>query len=203
MKQLSLSAILLVLAGPAFAGGATQYRPQPQQPVYSPPPQQVFTPVVNEPTQPRSYWDGWYAGLQYDYVLDASVTNQPGVDFSGNNIGVFGGYRRDFGSLVLAGEVDIMPSGELSGNNTVDTTMYRLGGELGYDLGRTLVYGTIGGADYTRGNTGDTGFYYGIGADYLLSDRFTLGGEILQHSFSDSGGDVNLLTAGVSIAYNF
>lgn len=52
------------------------------------------------------------------------------------------------------------------------------------------------------------GYFYGGGADYLITDRISIGGEILQHNFADFDGvfenvEMDILTVGINAAYNF
>ena len=64
----------------------------------------------------------------------------------------------------------------------------------GYDLGRTLIYATTGAAraDTSVGN--ESGAFVGLGAKYKITDRYTIGAELLEHRFNDIGG-----TAGADV----
>lgn len=94
-------------------------------------------------------------------------------------------------------------------------SLLRAGVEVGYSIGRALLYGTGG---YTRleltntGGSGDSydsgGYFFGVGADYLITDRISIGREILQHKFSDFDGafenvELDILTIGLNAAYRF
>lgn len=94
-------------------------------------------------------------------------------------------------------------------------SLLRAGVEVGYSIGRALLYGTGG---YTRleltntGGSGDSydsgGYFLGVGADYLITDRISIGREILQHKFSDFDGafenvELDILTIGLNAAYRF
>ena len=195
MKALLASAAVLV-AAPALAGGT----------VPAPAPAPVVVPVAA-----GTDWTGAYAGLQYDFITGNAVN---GGDFDGDAFGLFGGYRHDFGTWVLGGEIDYMV-GEIAttdGLATLDIdSLVRFGLEAGYDAGRALIYGTVG---YTmmeasvgpQSGDGD-GIFYGLGVDYLVSDRVTLGAEILRHDFSDfngaPGNDLDFTTIGINVAFRF
>ena len=191
------TATLLAAAAPALAGG-TAPTPTP-------------TPVQIVPVAAGADWTGAYAGVQLD-LLDGEANIGGGL--SGEAFGLFGGYRHDFGSFVLGGEIDYMV-GELSpdiGGPSVDVdALIRLGLEAGYDAGPALIYGTVGFARMELSVAGLSrdadGIFYGIGVDYAVSDRVTLGAELLRHRFESFGGvpgnDLDATTFGINIAYRF
>ena len=52
----------------------------------------------------------------------------------------------------------------------------------------------------------DTGFLYGLGVDYAVSDRWTVGGELLQNRFDDfdgTGTDLDATTLKAKVAMRF
>ncbi|MCW3781188.1 outer membrane protein [Defluviimonas salinarum] len=182
------------LAMPALAGGLAE-------------------PVVEAPIAPvapvvvGTDWTGFYVGGDLGYG-DVSTT---GEDGDGLMYGLRGGYDYDFGNWVLGGRLDYDWSDINLANNagSVDS-VWRLGARAGADLGRTLIYG-IGGyteADATVGGTSysDDGWFLGIGADYLITDRWTVGAEILTHQYDNFGGtgtDVDATTASVTAGFRF
>lgn len=203
-----LTAIAALATAPAFAGGDV---PNP-----APPP--VIVPVAAEQD-----WTGFYAGGQLDYIANAeNSASSIGflTSFTGHLTGVFAGYRYDFGDIVVGGEIDYMvgtydvdrisPSILLL-SPTQEVELLRVGGELGYDFGDVLVYGTAGYAHITMdtgaGINDGPGMFYGLGVDYRVSDRVTVGAELLQHHFSDfptaTALDHDLLTFGVNFAITF
>ncbi len=194
MKQLTLSAIALVLATPLYAGGTTQ-------------PVQIYVP----PVEPVLDWTGFYGGVQYDHIASGTLSSGgASSDLSGFGAVLFGGYRYDFGNWVVGGELDYGIAGDVEaagGTGAVDFGTDRLGLEAGYDLGRTLVYGTVGAANVTVGTGSDTATFYGIGVDYMITDAITVGAEVLQHTVSDfdgvAGDDIDVLTVGLNAAYRF
>jgi outer membrane immunogenic protein len=196
MYKALLATAAILVGAPAFAGGTAP----------APAPAPMIVPVAA-----TSDWTGAYAGLQLE-MLDGSAAL--GGGFDGDTFGLFGGYRHDFGSFVLGGEIDYM-NGQLSqagGSGSLDIdSLVRIGLEAGFDAGPALIYGTVGMAmlDVSVGpvSRDANGTFFGIGVDYLLSDRVTLGAEILRHDFSDfadiPGNDIEFTTFGVNIAYRF
>jgi outer membrane immunogenic protein len=162
------------MAGAAQAGSLQD--PIVETPVAAPAPAPVYS----------GDWTGFYTGLQLGY---ADVDGQGANDGSDNSYGFHAGYDYDFGSFVLGGELDYdktdIDIG--SGAGSVDSVA-RLKVKGGYDLGKTLIYGTAGvaRADTSFGN--ETGPFAGIGVAYKVTDRYTIGAELLEHRFSDVGG---------------
>lgn len=158
----------------------------------------AFEPVATAPD-----WTGFYGGLNLGY---ADIDTNAGVDGDNESYGVHIGYDYDFGQYVLGAEleydeVDV----DLDGAANVDSvTRLKLRG--GYDLGRTLVYGTAGVAE-ARSTLGDeTGEFIGIGVAYQVTDRFTVGGELLEHRFddiADSGVDADATTFNIRGSLRF
>lgn len=211
MRKIFFSAAGALLAAPAFAGGYS----------YSPAPEPVVAAPVAQ-AAPSWDWTGAYVGLQYDKIFDGTYTaGGTDSDVNGQVYGVFGGYRHDFGRFVLGGELDYMVGegsidapAQIGGKFDVDVDhLVRLGLEGGYDFGRFLLYGTVGYADIkitddTNSSVSSNGYFYGVGADYLVSDNFVVGAELLQHKFDDFGGvasgdELDLLTFGINISYKF
>jgi opacity protein-like surface antigen len=202
MRIIHLASVAALVAAPAFAGGT------------APPP---APPVVVAPVAPSTDWSGFYAGLQLDN-LSGDLTSTGVADIDGTLYGVFAGYRHDFGTFVLGGELDYMvgdgtvAAGPLAGPIDYDSLL-RLGVEAGFDAGQALIYGTAGYADMEVTPAGLTtesssGYFYGVGADFLVSERVVLGVEVLQHHFEDfsgpaAGTDVDALTVGLNLALRF
>lgn len=201
MKAFAVLATLggSLAAGSAMAGGINEPAPDP-----------VVTPVATRaPAYTGGDWGGFYAGGQLGYVDVDS--NGAGLDGNDALIGVHGGYRYDFGRAVVGAELDYDFADVDLGDNlgTLDE-VGRVKLMAGADLGRTLVYGTagyarakatVGGSDLT----GD-GAFGGVGVDYAINDRMTVGGEVLFHSFDDfdnTGVDLDATTATVRVGFRF
>jgi opacity protein-like surface antigen len=196
MKLLTSFAIATTLSAPAFAGGLTE-------PVAEP----VIVPVaIAVPVS--ADWTGFYAGAQLGYG-DAN-TDVAGVEGNGAFGGIHGGYRYDFGQFVAGAElayngsdIDLGTTGKLD-----DLTQLKF--TAGYDLGKTLVYGTVG-ASYANATVGgveynDTGYVFGVGMDYAINDKWTVGGELARNSFDNFDGtglDAGGNTAQIRVGYRF
>lgn len=183
------------LAVPALAGGYSA-------PVTEAP---VAAPVVAAPV--GADWTGGYVGAQIGYG-DASAG---AVDGGGATYGLRGGYDWDLGNWVVGAGVD-WDKTEIdlgTGTDNIDN-IARLKLRAGYDLGRTLVYGTGGlaraKADLGGVSRSDNGWFAGIGAEYALNGRWTLGGEVLHNQFDDfdnTGTDLDATTASVNVGFRF
>lgn len=195
----TIAAILAsaTLAMPAFAGGMSTPVTEPEI---------MPAPVA---VAPSFDWTGFYAGAQLGY---ADIDSDPaGSGGHGELYGVHAGYRWDFGQFVAGAEVDWDNANVDLGaaGDTLDD-IARLKLVAGADLGRALVYGsvgaaqanaTIGGADLS-----DTGYFLGAGVDYAITDRWTVGGELMEHRFSDfdgSGVDLDATTVKAKVALRF
>lgn len=147
-------------------------------PVVEPAPAPIVTPVVTN----VSDWSGFYAGLQYGQG-DADVS------FDGDSVsndfdayGLHAGYNRDFGQFVLGGELDY---NRIDLDDAGEGDLVRLRGRAGYDLGRFLPYVTLGAAHVETDDLSETAFTYGIGADFKVTERVTVGAEYTRQDFDD------------------
>jgi outer membrane immunogenic protein len=192
--------ILAALATPALAGGPAEPIPEP-----------VIAPVpVAAPVNTGGAWGGFYVGAGLGYGDVGSSTDT--LDGDGILGGLQAGYRHDFGTAVVGGELEYDITDIALGAAGTDqlNSVARLKAMAGADLGRTLVYGTAGyaSADADVGGTrlSDDGWFAGLGADYALSDRLSVGAEVLTHKFDDfdaSGVDLDATTAKARINLRF
>lgn len=157
-------------------------------------------------------WTGGYAGASLGYATgDAKSANASG-DLSGYGGTVFAGYQRDFGSFVLGGELEY-----LVGNVSDDSGSFEFDNatrakvRLGYDAGRALVYGLVGGA-YSSAKFADrdidaASYLFGAGVDYRVTPRITVGGEVIADRFDDFNDktidEASTNTVTLRAAYNF
>jgi opacity protein-like surface antigen len=151
-------------------------------------------------------WSGSFAGLSYGTaggdmtffsVLPSDLT-------SGSIGGVHAGYLFQRGSLVYGGEVAYgKVNGSVveifDGNDEIDNVL-DLKGRLGFATNRALVYGVLAysWADYLQGGGGDDykvdGIGFGLGAEYAVSDRVSVGLEYLSRDLPGSGSDAEVVT---------
>ena len=133
-------------------------------------------------------WTGFYAGLQYvspnaEYF---EGSDQDDVPFS-DTAGVFLGYDYDFGKFVLGGELTYNKFDDdqaLFG----ETAHYQLRARLGADLGSALTYVTVGATKIElleQSGLDASGLTYGIGAEYLVNDNFSVGFEYSLNNFDE------------------
>jgi opacity protein-like surface antigen len=80
----------------------------------------------------------------------------------------------------------------------------------GAKFGNSLVYATAGAAraSATVGGTelSDNGMFYGAGVDMAVTDRWTVGAELLQHNFNDfdgTGTDLDATTIKAKVGMRF
>ncbi|KIC48585.1 outer membrane beta-barrel protein [Tateyamaria sp. ANG-S1] len=182
------------LAGPALAGSLEPPAPEPAAPAPLPPaPVQSF----------GGDWTGGYAGLQLGY---GDVDGSGAADGDDFLYGAHVGYRYDFGTFVLGGELDYdFADIDLNGAASVDSVA-RLKLQGGYDFGRTLAYFTAGLAEVDTSLGSESGEFYGIGVAYQINDRYTVGAELLDHNFDDINGtgvDADATTLTVRGSINF
>ncbi|MBN2905433.1 MAG: outer membrane beta-barrel protein [Rhodobacteraceae bacterium] len=179
-------------AGPALAGGYDA----------APAPAAVAAPAPM--TYVSNDWSGGYAGVQLGYA-NVDATGAP-VDGDGGLVGVHAGYRWDTGNTVYGVELDYDNADiNLDGAAKLNSVA-RLKGQIGYDMGQTLLYGTAGVAygDTTLGN--ETGYLAGVGMAYAISPSMTLGAEVLYHDFDEfgnSGVGANATTATIRASFRF
>lgn len=152
-------------------------------PVVEPAPAPIVTPVVTN----VSDWSGFYAGLQYGQG-DADVSfDGESVSDDFDAYGLHAGYNRDFGQFVLGGELDY---NRIDLDDAGEGDLVRLRGRAGYDLGRFLPYVSLGAAHVETDDLSDTAFTYGIGADFKVTERVTVGAEYTRQDF-DGVNDVS------------
>lgn len=196
MKTLFAALMGTALAAPAFAGG-------PVEPMVEP----VIAPVP-VPVAAGADWTGGYVGAQLGYGNVGSTGDV--LDGDGFLGGVHAGYMYDFGQWVAGAELDYDWSDiDLNATDTLDSVA-RLKFKAGADLGQTFLYGTLGAAyaEATVGgaNLSDSGYFGGIGMDYAVNDRWTVGSELLLHRFDNFDGtgiDVDATTATIRASYRF
>ncbi|WP_226550927.1 MULTISPECIES: outer membrane beta-barrel protein [Celeribacter] len=197
MKRIATPVLVLsalALSAPAFAGGYSE--PVIEQPTIAPAP---VVPVSG------SDWTGGYAGASLGYGWGDDALD----DADDMTYGIFGGYNYDFGQFVLGGELEYLGS-EIENDTANLDDLTRLKLRAGYDAGPALIYGVVGAA-YANADIGgqsynDTGYTYGIGVDYAVTDSINVGAELLQNEFDEfdnSGTDLSATTLGARVSFKF
>ena len=192
IKKFAMATAAIALAAPAYAGSK-------MAPIEEP---EVVEPIMEEPAAPARDWTGPYVGLNGTYI---GVNNRDRGNFggSGPGIGAHAGYMQDFGGFVLGAEaewdfyndVTLDEVGRFPTAGEVES-MGRLKARAGVPLGNDLLAYGLGGVAHMRtsdiGN--NTGWVVGAGAEYMVTDNFSVGGEVMYHRFDDvsvsGGGDV-------------
>ncbi|NIY78670.1 MAG: porin family protein [Rhodobacteraceae bacterium] len=197
MKRIATPVLVLsamALSAPAFAGGYSE--PVIEQPTIAPAP---VVPVSG------TDWTGGYAGATLGYGWGNDALD----DADDMTYGLFGGYNYDFGDFVLGGELEYLGS-EIENDTANLDDLTRLKLRAGYDAGPALIYGVVGAA-YANADIGgvsydDTGYTYGIGVDYAVTDSINVGAELLQNEFDEfdnSGTDLSATTLGARVSFKF
>ena len=186
------------------------------------------SPVYAQSSETGYDWTGVYGGLELVLVPGSELTlsDRPGfsLEYDGASAGLFLGYRRDFGSVVVGGEYSVS-SGQLEQSATFggvpvefgdeddvfSPTIHNLGIEVGYDAGRALIYGTAGFArmalDVEAGTNTANGQFFGLGVDYRIGQFTFVGAEVLRHSFDDFSlsptAETELTTINLSFGFSY
>lgn len=196
---LTLTALLLSTSA-AFAG-----------PVDVPP---VLPPVVIVPDEP---FEGAYIGLEYGHgsgSVDASVTGGPVIsyDLDGEAYGAFAGYNVQNGSLIYGGELRYLhlnledPTAVFQVDSVLD-----LRARVGFAASdQLLIYGAAGYsiAQATVVTGFDmTGFNYGAGVEYNVTERWFLGADVTARDLEGTLGAVTydgmVNTATLRVGFRF
>lgn len=147
-------------------------------------------------------WTGLYGGLS----LGNLNAQGGGTSNNGGIYGLHAGYDYDLGNVVVGGEFEFQAGDDYDlGGVDVDNVM-RLKGRVGYEMGQALVYGTAGVARIDTALGDETGPVGGIGLEYRVNDRVSIGGEALAHRFEDIGGsgvDVDAQTYSLRASFRF
>ena len=204
--------VALSLAAPAFAAGPG---PVVEEPV-------IVAPAPLPAPVLATDWSGPYLGAQLGWGW-VGAEGEADVEADGDGLvgGVTGGYRFDFGTFVLGAEAqydwaeidldDVEVDGvEVDADVGSLENIGRLKATAGFDAGRTLIYGSAGWAHASAEIDGedydDGGWVLGAGLDYLVTDRVTVGGEVMHHQFDEfdeSDVDVDATTLQAKVTFRF
>jgi len=142
-------------------------------------------PTFAPTTVAETDWTGAYGGLNLGY---ADIDGTGSADGNEGAYGLHLGYDYDFGQYVLGGELEYDKADVDLGTLGNTDSIARLKLRGGYDFGKTLLYATAGAAYLDSSLGSDTGAFAGIGVAYKVTDRFTVGGELLENRFDDIDG---------------
>jgi outer membrane immunogenic protein len=199
MKTIAAIIATAALTAPAFAGGPIAVAEEP-----------MIVPAAEPYVAPGLDWSGAYVGAQLGYGdVDSNGAALDGNDWFG---GVHGGYRWDLGNWVAGTEVSYDATniglGAVAGDELDDVLALKL--TAGREIGNSLVYGSVGAAHANASVGGvdlsDTGLVYGIGFDYAVNERWTVGGEVTEHKFDNfdaSGVDFDATTVKAKVGMRF
>ena len=162
--------------------------------------------------------------LVEDFLPELDVDELPSLSLSdgGVSYGAHLGYNWQNGRTVFGVEVAVLGSQaelEVAGEGmSIGAELdyaARLMGKVGYQFAEALFYGTAGVAYAEFGTTGDisgdsedeTGYAYGIGMDYRLTETVSIGAEHVRHRFNDVAGfdgvDGEFATTSLRVSYHF
>lgn len=199
MKAIAALIATAALTVPAFAGGPIAVA---DEPAVAPAPAPYVAPSLD--------WSGAYVGAQLGYGdVDSSGAGLDGNDWLG---GIHAGYRWDLGNWVAGTELSYDKAniglGPTAGDELDDVLALKL--SAGYKIGNSLVYGTVGAAQASASVGGvdlkDSGYLYGVGFDYAVNDRWTVGGELVEHKFDNydgTGVDLGATTLKAKVGLRF
>ncbi|MEM7642514.1 MAG: outer membrane beta-barrel protein [Pseudomonadota bacterium] len=189
MRALPLSAaVFALLAVPALAQEIVPIDPNP-------------APVMSSQFGSSYDWTGFYVGGALGYA-----NGDPNSGFGDDDAFIGGfrlGYDQDLGGYVIGGRVDYdftdldVAGGEIEG-------IFRLGARIGFDQGRSLIYGIGGYAETNTDGIGSgDGFFVGGGYEVFVTERISAGVEVLYHDLDDFGGGVDVETTTATVGVNF
>jgi len=187
--------LLVSTVSTAFAGGVSE-------PAMTPAPIMM----APAPVMTAGDWTGFYFGGGAGV---GDVTSGDVDAFDTKDLSVHESYMYDMGTMVVGGEIDYERFDFEDTGDTFDASVLRLKGRVGYDAGPFLPYLTVGGARLTLedgSDTSDSGYFYGAGAEYAVSNNLRVGAEILQHEFddfNDTGDDISAQTISFRASYSF
>lgn len=176
-KSLVTVAALAAFSTPGFAGGPVAVVEE-SAPVAAP-----------APVAPHD-WSGFYVGLSYGKTSGDMTYNDIATVYefdSGGTPSIFAGYLMQRSNLVYGGELAYS-----RGNNATIVSfpnenlenMIDIKGRVGLAADKALFYGVLGYSKvgYYEGLLGSqdtSGFAYGAGVDFAISNRFAVGLEYL------------------------
>ncbi len=168
------------------------------------------------PTSVLADWNGAYAGAavgnvdaEADFELSTQESFSDSATFSG-----FVGMQVQSGLLVYGGELAIgnAEDAEIESGEVLEPYT-DIKGRVGYSFGEVLAYGVAGYSFVTYDENGTefdaSGFSFGAGVDYLITDNMFVGAEYLARRMDgdypndDAEFDLDVDTFSVRVGFNF
>ena len=158
---------------------------------------ETVDPIIMAPAEAGADWSGLYGGAYYSTATGEDY-NQGGpylLEDDSSFYGAFAGYRHDFGSFVVGGEiatsldVDVV---EVGFPTWIVNSIVDVKATVGYDLGNVLPYAIVGysmaeaegfGTPYSVAGT-----MYGAGADWMVTDNIFVGAEYNYRFMEETDG---------------
>jgi opacity protein-like surface antigen len=172
---------------------------------------------VVEPERCTQAFECFYIGLEIGHGMgtgteQVSPTASFPLDYDGTAYGVFAGYNVQNGSLVYGGELRFL---HLDFEDTVSgfevDSVIDLRARVGFAASDALlVYGAVGYSSAEAAAAGSftmTGFNYGAGAEYNVSESFFVGVDLTGRDLEGSDGgfdyDGTVNTATLRVGFRF
>jgi len=141
--------------------------------------------------QPKSSWEGAYIGLSVGYI-DGNVAQ---VTEEGVALGIHAGYLFEENGFVIGAEVEgEVDSSDFANNIVTRDYAGKLKAKAGIAKDNFLISGHYGYAfaqhsfnlfPFPSEKVEDNGIIYGVGVDYLISDKFSIGLEYSKVEIDD------------------
>ena len=139
-------------------------------------------------------WTGFYGGAQIGFgSVDTNISGSSD-DIIG---GLTAGYDFDLGDWVVGGGIDYDFADIDVANGAADLeSVFRAKLRGGYKIGNGLLYATGGYALADTDTLGsDDGYFVGGGYEHLVTESFSVGGEVLWHEFDNYNSTLTDVTA--------
>lgn len=170
--------------------------------------------------QDASAWQGINLGFTANTVMNGSQDYFDPFgpyDIKGSAQGAFVGYTWASGAMAYGVELSYAKAdyNQAEADGSADYQDYKfnhtldLKARVGYAFGKALAYGVVGygQSEWEDGPGGvydGKGLIYGVGLDYLVSDRVFVGGEVLRRTMDSDGlfvADVTTLSLRVGMKF--
>jgi opacity protein-like surface antigen len=179
---------------------------------------------MGPPAEQAFDWGGVYIGVAAGAILGGDFPVNLSSDYDAKQEFIFGGFvgvnHQMDGGIVVGGELALQSGFDSDGGDPTDDyeINYIADGKLklgvGFDNLLVYVFGGPSAGEMQTGseshNYGFGGFNYGVGVDWMVWDRVSLGAEVLGRSiidpYNDDGsnhGDVDHWQAMVRASFHF